>query len=233
MAPEVGLLSHNIVVQGGETEVEPLETNHYGCRLLVGRYRAGNTVYSGQLWLQSVEFRYCGQGGYFSPRDPRYTIAFRSSRDTSTGSYIRDCAIHHGYNTAIGVHGSNGVILSRNVVWRTTDSAFKIGGLDNEALDNLAIHTTTVQPNNPPDDHSVDFPACFNVDAGNIARGNAAAGSSRIGFRLAGEPCQEDGQPPSYDQVYMTVFCYKYFEATITLVHIHVSLIGCLLIRAG
>ena len=201
MAPEVGLLSHNIVIQGGEDEREPLETNHYGCRLLVGRYQAGTTVYSGLLWLQSVEFRFCGQGGYFSPRDPRYTIAFRSSRDTSVGSYVRDCAIHHGYNTAIGVHSSNGVTVSRNVVWRTTDSAFKIGGRDNQALDNLAIHTTTIRPNDPLDNHAVDFPACFDVDAGNVAMGNAAAGSTRIGFRLAGEPCQEDGQPPSSEQV--------------------------------
>ena len=71
-----------------ETEVEPLETNHYGCRLLVSCYRAGNTVYSGQLWLQSVKLHYCGQGGYFSPWDPQYTIAFHSSHDTSTHVYI-------------------------------------------------------------------------------------------------------------------------------------------------
>lgn len=201
VAPEVGLLSHNIVIQGGEDEREPLESNHYGCRLLVGRYQAGGVVYSGHLRLQSVEFRFCGQGGYFSPRDPRYSIAFRSSRDTSVGSYIRDSSIHHGYNTAVGVHSSNGVAMERNVVWRTIDSAFKIGGLGNRALDNLVIFTTTVQPNNPADNHAVDFPASFDVDTGNVARGNTAAGSTRIGFRFAGEPCQEDGQPPNSEQV--------------------------------
>ena len=201
MAPEVGLLSHNIVVQGGEDETEPLETKHYGCRILVGRYQAGSAVYSGLLWSQSVEFRHCGQGGKHSPYDPRYSIAFRSSRETSVGSYIRDCSIHHGYSTAVGVHGSNGVTLSRNVVWRTVDSAFKIGGLDNRALDNLAIYTNSIQPYNPSDDLAVDFPACFDVDAGNVVRGNAAAGSTRVGFRLAGEPCSEDRQPPHPDEV--------------------------------
>ena len=206
MSPEVGLLSHNIVVQGGEDQSEPLETNHYGCRLLVGRYRAGTAVYSGLLWLDSVEFRYCGQGGYFSPRDPRYSIAFRSSRETSVGSYIRGCSIHHGYNTAIGVHSSNGVTISGNVIWRTVDSAFKIGGLENRILDNLAIFTTTVQPNDPPDKHALDFPACFDVDGGNVVRGNAAAGSTRLGFRLAGEPCLGGRQPPSPDQVRNTSF---------------------------
>ena len=206
MSPEVGLLSHNIVVQGGEDQSEPLETNHYGCRLLVGRYRAGTAVYSGLLWLDSVEFRYCGQGGYFSPRDPRYSIAFRSSRETSVGSYIRGCSIHHGYNTAIGVHSSNGVTISGNVIWRTVDSAFKIGGLENRILDNLAIFTTTVQPNDPPDKHALDFPACFDVDGGNVVTGNAAAGSTRLGFRLAGEPCLDGRQPPSPDQVRNTSF---------------------------
>ena len=201
MAPEVGLLSHNIVVQGGEDDSEPLEDHHYGCRLLVGRYQAGSVVYSGLLWVQSVEFRYCGQGGYFSPRDPRYTIAFRSSRDTSSGSYIKYSSIHHGYNTAVGLHSSNGITVSGNVVWRTTNSGLKIGGSGNEVLDNLVIHTTTVQPNQPRDNHAVDFPASFDVDTDNVVRGNAAAGSTRIGFRYAGEPCPEDGQPPSSEQV--------------------------------
>ena len=38
LAPEVGLLSRNIVIQGGEHPLEPLEMHHYGCRILVGRY---------------------------------------------------------------------------------------------------------------------------------------------------------------------------------------------------
>ncbi len=53
----------------------------------------------------------------------------------------------------------------------------------------------------PPDKHSVDFPATFDVDGSNIVRGNAAAGSTRIAFRYAGEPCLEDNTAPTYDQV--------------------------------
>ena len=229
VAPEVGLLSHNIVVRGGEDGAEPLETNHYGCRLLVGRYRGGSSVYSGLLWLDSVEFSHCGQGGYFTPLDPRYSIAFRSSRDTSVGSYVRGCSIHHGYNTAVGVHGSNGVTVSENVVWRTVDSAFKIGGLDNQVLDNLAIYTTTVQPNEPPDNHAVDFPACFDVNSGNFVRGNAAAGSTRLGFRLAGEPCMEDREPPSYDQVSLKPHTISYLARCYTLSHkgTHIRIHSC------
>ena len=61
--------------------------------------------------------------------------------------------------------------------------------------------TTTVQPNNPRDNHAVDFPATYDVDRGNIVRGNAAAGSTRIAFRYSGEPCLENNQPPTNEQV--------------------------------
>ncbi len=133
---------------GGEDSDEPLEMHHYGCRILVGQYTSrGYTTYRGNLWMDSAEVRYCGQGGYFSPRDPRYSIAFRDNSAQSAGNYIRRCSIHHSYNTAVGIHTSNGVEVSRNVIWRTTDSSVKVGGSQSEVRDNLAMMTTTVQPN--------------------------------------------------------------------------------------
>ena len=60
---------------------------------------------------------------------------------------MRRSSIHHGYNTAIGIHTSNEVEVSRNVIWRTTDSSIKAGGNGNEVRDNLAMMTNTVQPN--------------------------------------------------------------------------------------
>ena len=185
---------------GGEHPEEPLEDHHYGCRLLVGEYTSTPFTYSGHLWMDSVEFRYCGQGGYFSPRDPRYSIAFRDSYDGAAGSYIRRCSIHHGYNTAIGIHTTNGVEVSNNVIWRTTDSSVKVGGNGNEIRDNLAMMTSTVQPNRPKDSHAVDFPATYDIDRGNVVRGNAAAGSTRLAFRFAGESCLEGYQSPIFDQ---------------------------------
>ena len=126
---------------------DPQEVHHYGCRILVGRYTSRGFMYSGSLKMDSVEVRFCGQGGYFSPRDPRYSIAFRNNFDGSSESYIKRCSIHHGYNTAIGIHTSNGVEVSGNVIWRTTDSSVKVGGSGNVIRNNLAMLTTTVQPN--------------------------------------------------------------------------------------
>jgi hypothetical protein len=135
------------VFTGGEDPNQLLEEYHYGCRLLVGTYTTRGFTFRGHVELDSVEFRYCGQGGYFSPRDPRYAIAFRNNFNSSLGSYVRHCSIHHGYNTAIGVHTSNDVEISGNVVWRTTDSSIKVGGKRNSIENNLAMMTTTVQPN--------------------------------------------------------------------------------------
>ena len=200
--PEVGLLTRSIVIQGGEDTTQPLEEHHYGCRILAGSYTStSSNTYSGLLKMDSVEVRHCGQGGYFSPRDPRYSIAFRNGFDSSGGSFIRRCSVHHGYNTAIGIHTSNGVEVSDNVIWRTTDSSVKIGGSGNTVTGNLAMLTSTVQPNQPSDNHAVDFPATFDVDRGNVLRDNAAGGSTRIGFRVDGDSCLQDGTPPTHDQV--------------------------------
>ena len=207
ICPQIhGSLYHNLSLlpspkPGGEDPDEPLESHHYGCRLLVGEYSVAGFTYTGRLQLDSVEFRFCGQGGYFSPTDPRYSIAFRNSFDSSEGSYIRRCSLHHGYSTAIGLHTANGIEISQNVIWRTTDSSIKVGGRRNLVLDNLAMMTSTVQPNSPSDSHAVDFPATFDIDRGNTVRGNAAAGSTRLSFRFRGEPCLEDNLPPTHDAV--------------------------------
>lgn len=53
----------------------------------------------------------------------------------------------------------------------------------------------------PLDDHAVDFPATFDIDSGNTVRGNAAAGSTRLGFQYAGERCLEDNLSPTGNEV--------------------------------
>ena len=170
--------------------------------MLVGEYEDSiGRVHSGYLAMDSVEFRFCGQGGYHSPQDPRYALVFQDSFFSSTGSYVRKCSFHHGYNTAIGIHTANNVEITRNVILRTTGSGVKIGGRGNKVTENLGLMTTTVQPNNPRDNHAVDFPATFDIDGGNTLIGNAAAGSTRLGFRFAGEPCLEGNIAPVNDAV--------------------------------
>ena len=216
LAPEVGLLSRNIVVQGGEDPSEPLELHHYGCRILVGRYtdRYGD-LQVGRAQIDSIELRYCGQGGYFSPRDPRYSLAFKDLNDDGASSYILRSSIHHGYNTAIGVHSSNHIELSSNVIYRTTDSSVKLGGSSNMLTDTLAILTSTIQPNSPKDNHAVDYPATFEVDRGQVVRHNAAGGSYRIGYKFAGESCVDGNRPAIGNQVIILIVKHNIINAVI------------------
>ena len=202
LLPEVGLLTHNIVIEGGNSLDEPLEEYHYGCRILVGQFQSfSSTTYTGTLQMDSVEVRYCGQGGYFSPYDPRYSIAFHNCFDASHESYVRRCSVHHGYNTAIGVHATQGVELDQNVIYRTTDSSLKIGGRDNIVTRNLALGTLAISTHQPKESLAVDFPATYNIDFGNKLKENAAAGSDRISFRYAGEFCHEGRKPKTEDEV--------------------------------
>ena len=216
LAPEVGLLSRNIVIQGGEDPSEPLELHHYGCRILVGRYTDSyGDLQVGRAQIDSIELRYCGQGGYFSPRDPRYSLAFKDLDDDGASSYVLRSSIHHGYNTAIGVHSSNHIELSSNVIYRTTDSSIKLGGIRNMLTDTLAILTSTIQPNSPKDNHAVDYPATFEVDRGQVVRHNAAGGSYRIGYKFAGESCLDGNRPAIGNQVIMLIVKHNIISVVI------------------
>lgn len=48
----------------------------------------------------------------------------------------------------------------------------------------------------PPDAHAVDFPATFDIDFGSTVHGNAAAGSTRLGFQYSGEKCLQENTSP-------------------------------------
>lgn len=200
VSPEVGLLSHNIIIQGGDDDIELLEEYHYGCRILVGEYTTSTLyTYTGTVNIDSVEIRHCGQGGYFSPIDPRYSLVFKDIENSE--SVVSRSSVHHGYNTGLGIHASSGVKLVDNVVYRTTGSSIICGGSDNFVEGNLALMTSTVQPNAPSDNHAVDFPATFDINRKNIVRNNAAAGSHRISYRYTGEECNDNRLPVSEEMV--------------------------------
>jgi len=79
--------------------------------------------------IGSVEVCYCGQGGYFCPRDPHCSLAFKDLKEDGAGSYVRGSSIHHGYNTAIGVYRSKSIELWGYMIYRTTDSSVNLEGL--------------------------------------------------------------------------------------------------------
>ena len=206
LAAEVALLSRNIIIQGGEDNEQPLEQFHFGCRILTGEFSTSSNTYTGHFEIYGAEVRNCGQGGFFTSRDPRYSLAIKNGGDNMKDSFISSSTIHHGYNTGIGVHVTNGIRIQNNVIYRTTDSGIRVGGFSNIIEDNLVLFVASVHPGDPLDKHAVDYPAGFEVQGYHTVRRNVAAGSYRLGFRLSGESCLGSGTPMIQDNLAHTTW---------------------------
>ncbi|KAF5901267.1 fibrocystin-L isoform X1, partial [Clarias magur] len=74
LAGDVGLLSRNIKIIGGE--YPDLYTESFGARVLVGSFSAGGINYKGKAQIRNVEFYHTGQEGWPDNTDPRYSVAF-------------------------------------------------------------------------------------------------------------------------------------------------------------
>ena len=190
IAPEVGLLSRNIIIQGGEDAEQSLSKYHFGCRIFSGEFLTSIESYPGHFELDSVEIRNCGQGGFFTSRDPRYSFAIKNGGENMRDSFITRSAIHHGYNTGIGIHVTNGIRIQDNVIYRTVGSGIRVSGRNNIIEDNLVILVSSVLPGDPKDKHAVDFPAGYEIEGFHTVKRNVAAGSYRLGFQVSGDSCQ-------------------------------------------
>ena len=67
LAAKVGLLTRNIVIEGLNEPEGSLDNQHFGCRVLVGKYHSGH----GSANISNVEFKHCGQYGWNEDYDPR------------------------------------------------------------------------------------------------------------------------------------------------------------------
>lgn len=76
----------------------------------------------GNMWLQQVEVRQAGQAF----RLGRYPLHFHMQGDM-TGNYVKGSTIHHTYNRAMTVHGTNGTLIqvrgAANVVHQQSSTA--------------------------------------------------------------------------------------------------------------
>ena len=112
MRAEVGLLSHNVIVEGsqlaGTDGTLGLGEDQYGMQIMV--HRIG--PYSTPIRIEHTEVRYAGQAF----RLGRYAIHFHLT-GTMDGSYVRNCAIHHSNNRAITAHGVHDLLVEGNVAY--------------------------------------------------------------------------------------------------------------------
>ena len=187
---EVGLLTRNIKIQSGD--LTKTDEESFGCRILVGSYinEYGYRLV-GSAQIDGVEIADCGQEGFSDSYDPRYSFAVLNTRIGSADTtYVRRSSIHDGYNTGIGVFGSDGVIISDNVIHRTVGPSVVLEGSDHIMTNTMA--TVALFPGTY---RGIDDPENFHWTANfkltsttNLTLiGNAAAGGAKVGFHVDGE----------------------------------------------
>ena len=109
MRGEVGLLSHNVIIEGAQSyDGLGLGEDQYGVQIMI--HRSG--PYSTPIRIEHTEVRYAGQAF----RLGRYAIHFHLT-GSMIGSYVRNCAIHHSNNRALTAHGVHDLLIQGNVAY--------------------------------------------------------------------------------------------------------------------
>lgn len=186
---EVGLLTRNIVIGNADPVLSDDEAS--GCRVLVSQV----VPFVGSVMLKEVQFEGCGQLGFTSESDPRFALAFVDVGVRGTDSYIQECSFCNGYNTAIGIFGTDGVLVECNVIHSTVGPAMIVTGTNHTVLKNLASLSQfigTYRERNEPDNSlwTANFEMTDTTALTFI--GNHAAGGAKASFHVNGEDCSDD-----------------------------------------
>jgi hypothetical protein len=89
----------------------------YGSRVLV---RSPPGLPRAQLHFDNVELARMGQAF----RLGRYAVHFQWHGDASKACWLRSCSIHHTYSRALGVQGTQRLMIQNNVAYSSMGHAF-------------------------------------------------------------------------------------------------------------
>ncbi len=182
---EIGLLSHNVKIQGDLASASG--PYRFGGHLMVMRENhAGD---GGKAYVSNVEFYRMGQERKLG----RYPMHWHVMIDQAQGQYIKSSAIHHTYNRGVTLHGTDFVSVEDNVVYHTMGhTIFLEEGSEenNKIIGNLVL--STLKPVNGMEllisDNEFEqlqnrCPASFWItNPNNEIRDNVAAGTEGTGF---------------------------------------------------
>jgi hypothetical protein len=73
-----------------------------------------------RLRLDNVELTQMGQAF----RMGRHPVHFHYHGNVASTSWVRGCAIHRSYSRAVGIHGTNGVVVQNTVAYSIMGHAF-------------------------------------------------------------------------------------------------------------
>ncbi len=181
---EVGLLSHNVKVQGSASS----NRSRFGGHIMVKHSPIGIKEHS-RGFVSHVELFRMGQEQILG----RYPMHWHVMAENAKGQYIVGSSIHHTYNRAITIHGTDSLLVRRNVAYDNVGHAIFLeegSEENNRIIGNLVINT--VKPENGsellPSDNELEqlqnrTPASFWItNPNNEIRNNVAAGTEGTGF---------------------------------------------------
>jgi hypothetical protein len=168
---EVGLLSHNIVVQGDSGSIK----NGFGGQSM---FMHGSTVH-----IANVEFYHMGQ----FQRLARYPVHWHLAGN-EVGNYIENSSVDHSFNRCITVHGTQNVLVRGNVAFDTIGHCYFIE--DGSETGNLFEYNLGIETRAAPAGENLlpsdTRPATFWItNPDNYLVGNVSAGSEGEGFWFA------------------------------------------------
>lgn len=174
---EVGLLTHNVVIQGEAAS----SAQGFGGHIMLMDGSKGR--------FENVELTRMGQLGLVR----RYPIHFHMLGDAGAQSYLKGVSLHDNFNRCVTIHGTNNLKVQNSVAYNTIGHCFFMedGAETGNVLENnLAL--VTKKPDGKtqkavlPSDGSYPGPASYWItNPANTLRGNVAAGGDGVGFWYA------------------------------------------------
>ncbi|GFS10808.1 polycystic kidney and hepatic disease-like 1 [Elysia marginata] len=193
MKAEVALLTRNIKIEGDE--YTDSEKESFGTRVLVGQtfYKGEQRAGFGQF--SNVEFFHTGQEGFTENYDARFSLTFMDTTSTPgmiMYSFVRRCAFHNGYSTAIGAFAIQGLEIDQNVVHHTVGPGIRVEATDARVTNNLVAlsiwpgaYLDRSEPMNIEYEGAIE--AIFAT--GLVLVNNTVAGAERLAYHLPGQAC--------------------------------------------
>lgn len=180
MRAEVGLLSHNITIQGDAAS----ETSRFGGHIMVHG--------TGVAHIENIELYRMGQKSKLG----RYPFHWHMLGDKGQGQYFKNSSVHKSFNRAITIHGTESTLVQRNVFYdHIGHGVFLEDGSErfNTIIGNVTLLSKRPSPNEEltPSDNQFNqvqnrTPASYWItNPNNIFQNNVAAGTQGTGFWFA------------------------------------------------
>ena len=199
---EVGRLTRNIVIENGDPG--RADSQAFGCRVLVS-----TEGYTGTVQLEGVEFKGCGQLDFSESYDPRFALAFVNT-GRQRNAYVKHCSFHDGYNTALGLFGTDNMEITSNVIHGTVGPSMIVTGSSHNIVNNLASLSHFSGTYRGRDRPTEAWTANFEI--ANTLRitftHNHAAGGAKVGIHMDGEDCIDSSSIVRNNVAHSSLHCF-------------------------